>query len=256
VSSYVLGRNVAVTVFAAVIVAVQTFPDTEVHPLQLEKNDPASGVAVSVTDVAGEVLGTEAVHPSVEPVVQEMPPPVTVPRPAPDVFAVRSQVVGWNVAVTVFAAVIETVQTFPDTLAQPDDQDLNRKASSGVAVSVTLAPFATVSVQSPVDPVAQAMPVPVTVPFPDTAVVSGYVAGWKVAVTVFAPVIETVQTFPDTLAQPVDQDLKMEAPSGVAVSVTLAPFATVALQPSGVAGLHAIPAPATLPPPATLTVSG
>jgi hypothetical protein len=172
VSSYVLGRNVAVTVFAAVIVAVQTFPDTEVHPLQLEKNDPASGAAVSVTDVGGEVLCTEAVHPSVEPVVQEMPPPVTVPRPAPDVFAVRSQVVGWNVAVTVFAAVIDTVQTFPATLAQPDDQDLNREASSGVAVSVTLPPFATISVQSPVDPVAQAMPAPVTVPFPDTAAVS------------------------------------------------------------------------------------
>ena len=41
---------------------------------------------------------------------------------------------------------------------------------SGVAVSVTLAPFATASVQSPVDPVAQAMPVSVTVPFPVTTV--------------------------------------------------------------------------------------
>jgi hypothetical protein len=73
---------------------VQAFPDTEVQPLQLERIDPPSGAAVSVTDVAGDVLGTEAVHPCVEPVVQEMPSPVTVPRPLPEVFAVRSHVAG------------------------------------------------------------------------------------------------------------------------------------------------------------------
>ncbi len=70
------------------------------------------------------------------------------------------------------------------------------------------------------------------------------------AVTLFAAVMETVQLAPDTLVQP-SQDLKMEAAFGVAVSVTLAPFATVALQPSGVAALQAIPAPSTVPPPAT-----
>ncbi len=80
-------------------------------------------------------------------------------------------------------------------------------------------------------------------------------AGWKTAVTFLAPVIETVQVVPDTLAQP-DHDLRMEATSGVAVSVTLAPFASSALQPSGVAELQAIPPPSTVPPPFTFTTSG
>ncbi len=73
--------------------------------------------------------------------------------------------------------------------------------------------------------------------------------------TVLAAVIETVQLVPEMLAQP-DHDLKMDVASGVAVRVTLAPFATEALQPSGVAALHAIPGPSTAPPPETFTVSG
>ena len=73
------------------------------------------------------------------------------------------------------------------------------------------------------------MPVPVTVPFPDTTVVSGYVFGWNVAVTLFAPVIETVQLVPDTLVQP-NHDLKMVPSPGAATRVTLPPFATGSVQ--------------------------
>jgi hypothetical protein len=119
VRSQVAGANVAVAVRAPVMEIVQTFPDTEVQPLHREKTKPASGVAVSVTDAAGTVLGTLVVHPAVDPVVQATPSPETVPRPVPDVLAVRSQAAGWNVAVTVFAAVIETVQTFPESDPQP-----------------------------------------------------------------------------------------------------------------------------------------
>ncbi len=168
VSGYVAGWKVAITLFAPVIETVQTFPDAEVQPLQLVKIDPASGAAVSVTAVAGDVLGTGAVHPSVEPVVQEMPPPVTVPRPLPDVFAVSSQVAGWNVAVAVFAEVIDTVQTLPDTLVHPL-QPVKIDAASGVAVSVTdLAGevMGTAAVHPSVAPVVQEMPPPVTVPRP------------------------------------------------------------------------------------------
>ena len=113
------GWNVAVTVFAPVIDTVQTFPATELHPLHDQKIDPASGVAVSVTTVAGTVFGTWAVQPRVEPVVQAIPGPVTVPRPVPAVRTVRSQVSGWNVAVAVFDADIVTVQTFPETVVHP-----------------------------------------------------------------------------------------------------------------------------------------
>src|SRR5512146_2689024 len=96
------------------IETVHVFPDTEVHPLHEEKVDPSSGIAVRVTCVAGEVFGTSTVQPAVEPVAHAMPPPVTIPLPIPAVLAVRSQWSGWNVAVTVLAPVIETVQAFPD----------------------------------------------------------------------------------------------------------------------------------------------
>ena len=104
-------------------------------------------------------------------------------------------------AVTLFAPVIETVQLVPDTLVQPN-QDLKMASAPGAAMRVTLPPFATGSVHSPVDPVVQAMPVPVMVPFPDTTVVSGYVPGWNVAVTLFAAVIETVQLVPTRSCSP------------------------------------------------------
>jgi hypothetical protein len=74
-------------------------------------------------------------------------------------------VLGWNVAVTVFAEAIETVQVVPEDVVQPD-QPLKIESAPGVAVSVAVAPFATGSVQSPPDPVSQAIPAPVTAPDP------------------------------------------------------------------------------------------
>jgi hypothetical protein len=138
-------------------------PDTRVHPLHDEKVEPGSDAAVSVTVVAGDVLGTEAVHPSVEPVVQEMLPPVTVPRPVPDVFAVRSQASGWNVAVTVFAAVMVTVHVVPLADVQPD-QLFSKEPVAGVAVSVTVLPLPTVVVQPAGS--AQSSPAPAIAPVP------------------------------------------------------------------------------------------
>jgi hypothetical protein len=157
------------------------------------------------------------------------------------------------VAVTLFALVIDTVQLAPDTLEQPS-HDLKMAPPAGVAVSVTLPPFANASVQSPVDPVVQAIPGPVTVPLPEITVVSGYVEGWKVAVTLFALVTVTVQLAPDTLVQP-SHDLKMAPPSGVAVSVTLPPFATGSVQSPVDPVVQAIPGPVTVPLPDTTVVS-
>ena len=82
---------------------------------------------------------------------------------------------------------------------QPN-QPTKAAPSAGVAVSVTLLPFAAASEQSPVDPVVQRIPGPSTVPTPETRTVRSYVAGWNVAVTVFAMVIdEMVQVVPETL---------------------------------------------------------
>lgn len=254
VSGYVAGWKVAVTLLAAVIETVQRFPDADVQPLQLEKIDPASGAAVSVTVVAGDVFGTEAVQPAVEPLAQEMPAPVTVPIPLPDVFAVRSQVLGWNIAVAVFAAVIDTVQTLPDTLVhplQPEKSD----AASGVAVRVTEVAGevrGTWAVHPSVEPVVQAMPSPVTVPAPAPDVLTVRRAtAWNAAVTVFTASIDTVQTFPDTVAHPV-QPAKAEVASGVAVSVTDVAgvvLGTDAVHPAVEPVVHEIPSPVTVPRP-------
>jgi hypothetical protein len=78
-----------VTVFAPVIETVQTLPETLVQPDQLANTELASGDAVRTTCVAGTVFGTAAVQPAVDPLAQEIPSPVTVPLPAPDVLAVR-----------------------------------------------------------------------------------------------------------------------------------------------------------------------
>ncbi len=72
---------------------------------------------------------------------------------------------------TVLAIVIETVQLVPEMLWQPD-QDLNSASDAGVAVRVTVAPFATCALHVPVDPVVQEIPAPSIVPLPVTTVVS------------------------------------------------------------------------------------
>jgi hypothetical protein len=168
-------------------------------------------------------------------------------------------VLGWNVAVTVFAAVTVTVHVAPLTVVQPV-QLFRIELASGVAVSVTVPPFATGAVQPSVEPAMQAMPGPVTVPLPPCATaftVNGYVLGWNVAVTVFADVTVTVHVAPLTLVQPV-QLFRIEVASGVAVSVTVPPFATLVVHPTVEPAVQAMPGPVTVPTPpcvAAVTVS-
>jgi uncharacterized protein YlzI (FlbEa/FlbD family) len=256
VRSQVAGWNVAVTVLAPVIETVQVFPDTVVQPLHDQKIDPASGVAVSVTAVAGEVFATWAVQPSVEPVVQAMPPPVTVPRPVPEVLAVRSHVAGWNVAVTVLAMVIETVHVFPDTAVQPlHDQKID--PASGAAVSVTTAPPPRLALQPAVDPVVQEMPSPVTVPrpVPEVRTVSGNVTREKVVPTVRASVMATTQVAAVPVQAPLQPE-KTEPDAARAVSVTVDPAgksAAHAAPQSIPAGLE-VTVPTPLPPRETVSV--
>ena len=65
-------------------------------------------------------------------------------------------------------------------------------------------------------------------------------------VTVLAPAMVTVQVAPDTLAHP-DQDFRMASAAGAAVSVTVAPFAIIAAQPSGEPVVQAISGPVIVP---------
>jgi hypothetical protein len=112
VRRYVLGAKMAVTDFATVIETVQVAPDTLVQPDQDWKKELASGVAVSVTIVAGVVFAIAAVHPVVAPVGHEIPPMslVMVPIPDPLARAVRVNVLGAKFAYTVRALVTVIVQ--------------------------------------------------------------------------------------------------------------------------------------------------
>jgi hypothetical protein len=74
--------KVAVAVLAEDMVRVQVLADTESHPNQPVKVDPADAVAVRVT-VAPERKISEQSAP------QSMPGPVTVPVPPPVLAAVR-----------------------------------------------------------------------------------------------------------------------------------------------------------------------
>ncbi len=66
--------------------------------------------------------------------------------------------------------VMDTVQLVPEMLLHPD-QDLKIESDAGVAVSVTDPPFATCALHVPVEPVAQEIPGPSMVPFPETTAV-------------------------------------------------------------------------------------
>jgi hypothetical protein len=72
-----------------------------------------------------------------------------------------------------------------------------------------------------------------------------------VAVTLFTLVIETEQLVPEKLVHPV-QVFRIESGPGVAVRVTVSPFASTALHTPAA---QVIPAPSTEPVPLTETFS-
>jgi hypothetical protein len=115
---------------------VQVVPEVESHPLQPEKSESRAGVAVKVTVVSLTKVAEQAV-PQLIPDGLD----VTVPLPRPDLLTVsvnRSRV---NVARTVFAAVIDTLQVAPATASHPTHA-LKLDPDAGTAASVTCVPVA------------------------------------------------------------------------------------------------------------------
>jgi len=157
-------ENVAVTVVAALSVTVQVPVPEQPPPLQPVKVEPAVGVAVKATAVLPEKLA-EQVAP------QETPAGllVTVPAPAPVLETVSVKDCDANVAVTVVAALITTVQErLP---AQPPPlQPVKVEPAAGVAVKVTAVPLANGAEHA----APQAMPAGllVTVPAPAPALLT------------------------------------------------------------------------------------
>ena len=79
--------NVAVTLVSALTVRVQ-FPVPVHAPDQPVKVEPEVGAAESVIEVPDVIPDWVQVEP------QEIDPPVTVPKPVPDLFTERTKVVG------------------------------------------------------------------------------------------------------------------------------------------------------------------
>jgi len=214
-SVYELGAKLAVTVRFALICTMHEAPELESQPLQLEKTEPAVGVAVRVTLVPFE-NEAEQVPP------QLMPLPLTVPAPFPAFWTVSVGFVGApaNAAETVRLAFIATVQLVPVAESQPI-QPAKVEPASGEAVRMTDVPAEIEAEQ--VAP--QLMPLPLTVPAPVPVFWTVSVAfvgspALNAAETVRLAFIATLQLVPVAESQPV-QPAKVERASGEAVRMTV-----------------------------------
>ena len=170
---------------------------------------------------------------------------VTVPEPVALTPRVNR---GVNVALTVCAPVMVTVQLDPVVDAHAPPQAENILPGDGLVVSTTLLPPGKLAAQTDGQSTpAGALPI---LPAPATLTWSPN-TGVKVALTSCASVIKTVQVGPVVDWHPPPQAAKTLPGEGLAVSTTLVPPGKVATQADG----QSTPAGAlaTLPAPATLT---
>src|SRR3954469_12927246 len=124
--------KLAVTDFSDRMVTVHVVPETASHPLQLVKR--RAGLAVSVTTVS-MVYDFEHSVPQLTPEGSDVTLPWSRPRPA--LVTVRVNRFRSNVAVTVVAAVMVTVQVVPATESHPlQPANVDRLSGTGVRVIV------------------------------------------------------------------------------------------------------------------------
>ena len=143
-------------------------------------------------------------------------PLVTVPVLEPVVLTVNANS-GENVAVTATADV-PIVKLHVPVPVQAPVQPANTKPDAGVAVSVTVEPVLIVALQVP----GQLIPLPATVPEPDTVTFTENELGMKSALTDSAELIVTEQA-PVPVQAPL-QPLNTEPTLAVGVSVTTVPL--------------------------------
>jgi hypothetical protein len=239
--------NVAVTALAALIVTLQVVVPVQL-PLQPVKVEPVAATAVRVTAV---LLLNDAEHA----VPHEIPAGalVTVPLPVPALVTVSAKDGKANVAVTLWAALIVTVQVLVVLEQPPPLQPVNNEPAAGAAVKVTAVPL----VNEAEHAVPQEMPVgvlvTVPVPVPDFVIESAKDGNVNVAVTEAAVFIVTAHV-PVPVQPPPLQPVNVEPAAGVAVNVTAVPLAKAAEhvvpQETPVGALVTVPVPV----PALLTV--
>jgi hypothetical protein len=155
-----------------------------------------------------------------------------------------------KLAVTVVAALIDTVQVLAVPVHPPPLHPANVEPEAAAAVSTTDVPLAKDCEQS----APQLIPVPVTVPVPVPLLltVSIKVLVLKVAVTVVAALIDTVQV-PVPVHPPPLHPPNVDPDAAAAVSTTDVPLAKGSEQ--SVPQLIPVPVTVPLPVPLLLTVN-
>ena len=236
------------TVCAIDIVTMQVPVPAQPPPLQPANDAPGSAVALSVTPVP-------TVYDSLQSAPQVMPvgDDDTAPVPVPLLAIVSVTWVALNIAVTVVAAFIVTAHV-PVPEQPPPLQPANVEPALGVAVSVTIAPWAKSSVQSAPHEMPAGAEVTVPAPAPPRITVSVCRIGLNVAVTVVAAASGTMHDAVPVQPPPL-QPAKIDPALGDAVSVTMVP----ALNSAEQVAPHEMPAGAEVtepaPKPALVTVS-
>jgi len=205
------------TDLARLVATVQVWPETVSQPLHPVKPDNRAGLAVSVTTA---LLAYDAEH--VDPQLIPAGLDVTVPLPRPVLLTVRVKYWRLNVAVTDLAAVTLTVQAVPDTELQPLHPP-KREPLFATAVSVTVVPLVYGSEQSAPQLIPAGLDETVPPPAPALLTASMKLGTVKLAVTVLAALMVTVQAVPEAESHPVHPP-KREPPFATAVSVTVVPL--------------------------------
>jgi hypothetical protein len=213
--------NCAVTALLLLIVSVQLVlcPALAQSPPQPANSLPELGCAVSVTAVLAVWVAPHVVP-------QSMPPPVTEPSVRLKLLTWSWNVPGVNVAVTVFAAFMLTVQVLPELLVHPL-QLWSDEPAEAVAVNTTLLSRSKSALQ--VEP--QFIPAgdEVTVPVPAPAfVIVSCVGTMNEAVTDLLVLIGIVQLPVPEQAPP--QPTNVNPAPAFALRVAVPPQLYVALQ--------------------------
>jgi hypothetical protein len=243
-----IGVKLAVTVFAALMVTAQVVAVPVQPPVQLLNVEPAVAAAVKVTTLFWLKLATQ-----VAPQLMPAGALVTVPNPVPTLVTVSATGMGAKVAVTVLVTFIVTAQVGAVPV-HPPDQAVSLEPAAAEAVNVTVLFWLKLAAQVAPQLIPAGALVTVPTPVPALVTVSATGIGAKVAVTVLATFMVTVQGFTVPVHPPV-QALNLEPATAVAVSLTalfwlkLAAQVAPQLTPAGV--LTTVPAPV----PALVTVS-
>lgn len=217
-----MGAKVATTLVAAVGVTVQA-PVPAHAPLQPVKTESASGVAVRLRLTPAGKLAAHVMPQSMPAGVEAMIPP-----PAPILLTVTGTSRRSKFAVTVEAVMSAMVQVeaMPE---QPPFHPVKTESASAAATRVMEVPGANAALQ--VVPQERPAGIEVTVPepVPVRVTVRESGVGLKVAPTLFAALMVTVQVFAVPMHAP-DQPVKVEPVTAAAVSVTMVPSSKVAVQ--------------------------